>query len=142
VSKGGITGGGFRSGNVYYNNPASIAGAQACRGICFQTTDLPDVKNPITSKKNNRFYSDLTIKDYKMENIDSKNGRFNIKFLIKNVGGMDFKASDYASNVDINCQKVSAGGVDINIYHTPSKKNLKVDYGIKLTKDIKAGEEM
>jgi len=139
----GISGAGFTSDNVYLNNPDHIAGAQDCRGICFQTTDLPDAKNAVVNKRNNNMYSDLIIKDYKMDNIDTKAGTFNIKFLVKNIGGLDFKIKDYTNNgVIIVCNKGNAAGTSLNIFHTQSNQNKKVDFGAIINSDIKSGSEL
>lgn len=139
----GISGTGFTSDNVYLNNPDHIAGAQDCRGICFQTTDLPDAKNAVVNKRNNNMYSDLIIKDYKMDNIDTKAGTFNIKFLVKNIGGLDFKIKDYTNNgVIITCNKGNAAGTSLNIFHTQSNQKKKVDFGAIINNDIKSGSEI
>ncbi len=136
----GASGGGFTKTGIYLDNPAKIEGAQSCRGVCFQTVDLPDVKKPVSNNRSIDTYIDLVIKDYKMESIDS-NGMFNMKYLVRNNGKVDFKVDDY-TYPKVVCKNGNEAGTDLSIIHSVSKKTYKVDYGVTITKDIKAESEV
>jgi hypothetical protein len=137
----GVTGVSFTKNGIYSDNPTKIEGAQSCRGICFQTIDLPDSRKPISNIRKDDMYPDLVIKDYKMENIDLGSGTFDIKYLIRNTGKVDFKVNDYRY-VKLSCKQGNEAGADLNIIHSASKRAYKVDYGVIITKDIPAGSEI